>query len=61
VCKTIEKIALDIGSEYKLSFANGGDQNNTTILERPICDQMRITLVDDLGYKIQSSGWSLKK
>ena len=25
VCKTIEKIALDFGSEYELRFANGGD------------------------------------
>ena len=48
VCKTIEKIALDFGSEYELSFANGGDQNNNTIPERPICDQMGITLVDRL-------------
>ena len=48
VCKTIEKIALDFGSEYDLSFANGGDQNNNTIPERPICDQMGITLVDGL-------------
>jgi cytidyltransferase-like protein len=38
VCKTIEKIALDYGELYDLSFANGGDQNNNTIPERPICD-----------------------
>jgi len=61
VCKTIEKIALDFGTEYELSFANGGDQNNTTIPEIPICDQMGITLVDGLGDKIQSSSWLLKK
>ena len=61
VCKTIEKIALDYGSDYDLSFANGGDQNNNTIPERTICDQMRITLVDGLGDKIQSSSWLLKK
>ena len=60
VCKTIEKIALEFGSEYELSFANGGDQNNNTIPERPICDQMRIYLVDGLGEKIQSSSWLLK-
>ena len=29
--------------------------------ERPICDQMGITLVDGLGDKIQSSSWLLKK
>jgi D-beta-D-heptose 7-phosphate kinase/D-beta-D-heptose 1-phosphate adenosyltransferase len=59
VCKTIEKIALDFGNDYDLSFANGGDQNNNTIPERPICDQMGITLVDGLGDNIQSSSWLL--
>jgi D-beta-D-heptose 7-phosphate kinase/D-beta-D-heptose 1-phosphate adenosyltransferase len=61
VCKTIEKIAVDFGSEYGLSFANGGDQNNDTCSERSICDKMKITLVDGLGDKIQSSSWLLKK
>ena len=61
VCKTIEKIALDFGLEYELSFANGGDQNNKTIPERTICNKMEITLVDGLGDKIQSSSWLLKK
>ena len=61
VCKTIQKIAQDYGETYDLSFANGGDQNNNTIPERPICDQMGITLVDGLGDKIQSSSWLVKK
>ena len=61
VCKTIEKIALDFGKKYELSFANGGDQNNNSIPERPICDQLGISLVDGLGDKIQSSSWLLKK
>ena len=61
VCKTIEKIAIDFGETYDLSFANGGDQNNNTIPERSICDQMGITLVEGLGDKIQSSSWLLKK
>ena len=60
VCKTIEKIAIDFGLEYELSFANGGDQNNNTIPERLICDQMGITMIDGLGDKIQSSSWLLK-
>ena len=60
VCETIEKIALDYGATHDLSFANGGDQNNNTIPERPICDQMGINLVDGLGDKIQSSSWLLK-
>ena len=61
VCKTIEKIAQDFGQEYDLNFANGGDQNNNTIPERPICDQIGISLIDGLGDKIQSSSWLLKK
>ena len=61
VCKTIEKIAQDFGADYDLSFANGGDQNNTIIPERSICEKMGITLIDGLGDKIQSSSWLLKK
>jgi len=52
---------LDFGGEYELSFANGRVQNNNTIPERPICDQMGIALVDGLSDKIQSSSWLLKK
>ena len=61
VCKAIEKIAMDFGQEYDLHFANGGDQNNNTIPEKLICDQMGISLIDGLGDKIQSSSWLLKK
>ena len=61
VCKTIEKIAKDFGADYDLSFANGGDQDNTTIPERPNCEKMGIALIDGLGDKIQSSSWLLKK
>jgi len=61
VCKTIEKIAQDFGADYELSFANGGDQNNNTIPERSICNEMGVSLVDGLGDKIQSSSWLLKK
>ena len=61
VCATLKKIAQDYGSEYKLSFANGGDQNNDTIPERPVCEEMGISLIDGLGDKIQSSSWLLNK
>ena len=61
VCETIASIAKDYGQEYDLAFANGGDQNNTTIPERTICEKMGITLLDGLGDKIQSSSWLLKK
>ena len=61
VCRTIEKIANEYGQNYLLSFANGGDQNNDTIPEKPICEKLGITLIDGLGGKIQSSSWLLKK
>ena len=61
VCKTIAKIAQDFGADYDLSFANGGDQNNDSIPERPTCSKVGIALIDGLGDKIQSSSWLLKK
>ena len=61
VCKTLAKIYTDLGNEYQLAFANGGDQNNDTILERPVCKRLGIELIDGLGDKIQSSSWLLKK
>ena len=61
VCATIKMIAEQFGSEYELGFANGGDQNNDTIPEKPICEQMNVTLIDGLGDKIQSSSWLLNK
>ena len=45
----------------KLAFANGGDQNNSTIPERGICEQFDIELIDGLGEKIQSSSWLLRE
>ena len=61
VCKTIQKIAKQYGTNYDLVFANGGDQNNDTIPEKSICEAMGINLLDGLGAKIQSSSWLLKK
>ena len=60
VCETIKKIATDFGAIYELGFANGGDQNNETIPEQPVCEEMKIALIDGLGDKIQSSSWWLK-
>jgi D-beta-D-heptose 7-phosphate kinase/D-beta-D-heptose 1-phosphate adenosyltransferase len=60
VCKTIEKIANKFSEKYELSFANGGDQNNDTIPEKPICEKLGVSLIDGLGDKIQSSSWLLK-
>jgi cytidyltransferase-like protein len=39
----------------KFIFTNGGDQFGHTILEKDICNQLGIELVDGLGNKIQSS------
>ena len=61
VCATIKMIAEKFGEEFKLGFANGGNQNNDTIPEKQLCEQMNVKLIDGLGDKIQSSSWLLKK
>jgi cytidyltransferase-like protein len=61
VSATIKMIAQQFGEEFELGFANGGDQNNDTIPEKPVCEQMNVALIDGLGDKIQSSSWLLKK
>ena len=60
VCATLQMIAEKYSSEFELAFANGGDQNNDTIPEKPICQKVGIALIDGLGDKIQSSSWLLK-
>ena len=60
VCKTIELIHQQYHATHQLAFANGGDQNNQSIPERTICEQLEIELIDGLGEKIQSSSWLLK-
>ncbi len=60
VCKTLEKLYEEYSSNYKLYFANGGDQNNDFIPESKICKKLGITLIDGLGSKIQSSSWILR-
>jgi cytidyltransferase-like protein len=61
VCKTLEYLHQNFGSEFRLAFANGGDQTNQSIPETPICQELGIELIDGLGDKIQSSSWLLKK
>ena len=61
LCETIQKIVTDYGSDYEIAFANGGDQNNETIPEKPVCKKLGVALIDGLGGKIQSSSWLLKK
>lgn len=53
VCKTLNSVRPHI-------FTNGGDQNNDTIPEKKICDELGIELLDGLGEKIQSSSWLLE-
>jgi|TARA_B110001450_G_scaffold17078_1_gene15729 cytidyltransferase-like protein len=61
VCASIEAIFETYGDQYQLGFANGGDQDNNSIPEAPICKELGIHLIDGLGDKIQSSSWLLNK
>jgi cytidyltransferase-like protein len=61
VCETIRYIHKTESDHYDLAFANGGDQNNTSIPEASICMELNIELLDGLGEKIQSSSWLLNK
>ncbi len=60
VVKSLEKISNDLGEEYELFFANGGDQKNENIPEFFACKKLGIGLIEGLGDKIQSSSWLLK-
>jgi cytidyltransferase-like protein len=62
VIETIRALVSENNTMHrKFMFANGGDQNNDTIPEAEICNQLNVELVDGLGNKIQSSSWLLKK
>jgi D-beta-D-heptose 7-phosphate kinase/D-beta-D-heptose 1-phosphate adenosyltransferase len=60
-CATLKYLSDIYGGEYRLAFANGGDQNNDTIPETYVCIDNEIELIDGLGSKIQSSSWLLNK
>ena len=60
-CTTLANLADKYSTEYELYFANGGDQNNDSIPEVPVCKEKGIGLLEGLGEKIQSSSWLLKK
>tara|TARA_A100001011_G_scaffold284875_1_gene295324 strand:+ start:312 stop:737 length:426 start_codon:yes stop_codon:yes gene_type:complete len=60
-CATLGDLADKFSSDYELYFANGGDQNNDSIPEGPLCKEKGIGLLEGLGDKIQSSSWLLKK
>ena len=57
--ETLKMLTHKFGDIMELHFANGGDQNNYTIPEAEICNQLGIKLIDGLGDKIQSSSWLL--
>jgi hypothetical protein len=61
VCESIRSIFKAYGQEYQLGFANGGDQDNNSIPEAPICNELGIQLIGGLGDKIQSSSCLLNK
>jgi cytidyltransferase-like protein len=60
VCESIRKLVEQHGKDYDLAFANGGDQNNETIPEIPVCKELGVELIEGLGDKVQSSSWLLK-
>ena len=60
-CATLADLANKYSDEYELYFANGGDKNNDSIQEVPVCKEKGIGLLEGLGDKIQSSSWLLKK
>lgn len=61
VVATLRLLHERYGNEYQLAFANGGDQNNDSIPETGVCNNLGIELIDGLGDKIQSSSWLLAK
>jgi D-beta-D-heptose 7-phosphate kinase/D-beta-D-heptose 1-phosphate adenosyltransferase len=61
VCESIRFLFENNKEAYDLGFANGGDQDNNSIPEAPVCKELGIQLIDGLGDKIQSSSWLLKK
>ena len=60
-CTTLAHLADKFGADFEFLFANGGDQNNDSIPEVPVCKEKGIGLIEGLGDKIQSSSWLLKK
>lgn len=61
VVETLKKISKNYSKEFELIFANGGDQNNKSIPETVLCNEIGIKLIDGLGNKIQSSSWILNQ
>lgn len=61
VNRSIKWIMMSIGKEFnRYIFANGGDQNQSTVGETQLCEELGIELADGLGDKIQSSSKLIK-
>ena len=60
-CATLAHLADSYNKDFDLFFANGGDQNNESIPEAPVCKEKGIGLLEGFGDKIQSSSLLLKK
>ena len=58
---TLAYLADNISEIFEMYFATGGQKNNESIPEVPVCREKRIELIEGLGNKIQSSSWLLKK
>ena len=56
---SLKKVYDRFSKIFDLFFANGGDQDNKTIPEVEVCENLGIKLIDGLGDKIQSSSWLL--
>ena len=61
VCASIKLIHNQLSTDYEIAFANGGDQNNNSIPEEPVCIELGVKMIDGLGDKIQSSSWLLNR
>jgi cytidyltransferase-like protein len=60
-CETLKSLHAKLNESYHIAFANGGDQNNNSIPEAPVCKDLGIELIEGLGEKVQSSSWLLNK
>ena len=60
VCATITRLVNTYKDNYDFAFANGGDQDNNSIPEVTVCEDLGVKLIDGLGDKIQSSSLLLK-
>src|SRR6056300_872997 len=49
VCESITHLYNKFGNDFDIAFANGGDQDNNSIPEVPVCKKLGIELIDGLG------------